>query len=53
MVEFFTTNNVMDELEELDIFYFSFGLLRKVIKEVEPDMKYFLYPGIRWKREKQ
>jgi len=31
---------------EMDIFYLAFGMLRSVIKEVEPNMKYWVHPGI-------
>jgi len=37
------------ETSNLDIFYLSFGLLRDVIKKVEPKMRYYLYSGIQWK----
>ena len=36
--------------EDLDIFYFAFSLLRSAIREVEPNMKYWIYPGITWKK---
>ena len=42
---------IMNEFDdEMDIFYFAFSLLRSAIREVEPNMKYWIYPGITWKK---
>jgi hypothetical protein len=35
--------------DDMDIFYFAFGITRKIIKEVNPFFKHFLYPGITWR----
>lgn len=40
----------MDGLKEIDIFYLAFGVLRKTIKGVEPNMKYYVHPGVSWKK---
>jgi len=35
---------------ELDVFYFAFSVLRSAIREVAPNVKYWIYPGITWKK---
>jgi len=39
--------------DDMDIFYFGFGLTRKIIKEVNPSFKYYLYPDITWNVKKR
>lgn len=36
--------------DEMDIFYFAFSMLRSAIREVEPNMKYWIYPNATWKK---
>jgi hypothetical protein len=33
----------------LDIFYFAFGITRRIIKQVNPSFRQYLYSGITWK----
>lgn len=40
----------MNEFANFDIFYFAFGILRTAIKKVKPGMRYYIHPGVKWKK---